>query len=193
MRKTKKKCNVRIIRAVALSALASVSARAATFTWDSSGSHPTHPTDGSGTWDLSHADWSNGTADSVWVNNSTGIAVFGDSQAAAGIITVTTPVTVGGITFNSAASGNYNISGLSGLSVATTFPIVVNGTNSPVISAPLTGRGDVLLQGTGTLTLSGTNSYLGNTNVSGTERWLLTLQAHYQHRTPGLSSARLGL
>ena len=54
-------------------------ASAATFTWDAGGTHPTSPNDGSGFWDTTAANWSNGATDAGWTAGSN--AVIGRGQA----------------------------------------------------------------------------------------------------------------
>ena len=58
---------------------ASGAAMATTLTWDSSGSSPTAPVDGAGTWNTTGTNWSNGTTDAAWNNtaDSSYIASFG--------------------------------------------------------------------------------------------------------------------
>src|SRR5262245_8365712 len=51
----------------------------ATLTWDASGSNPTAPTDGGGSWSVANANWSDGLTDSVWVNGNN--AIFGSGGA----------------------------------------------------------------------------------------------------------------
>lgn len=150
----------------ALAVGAAISPRAfaqATYTWDSSGANPSAPVDGSGNWDLSTADWSNHYTDIVWPNDNS-IATFGDGGTA-GTVTVATSVNAGAILFNPVSSGSYTIAGSA---------ITLNGTdaigvlaNSATISAPIAGT-NLIVGGTGTLTLAGTNTYSGTTTVEGT-------------------------
>src|SRR5271170_6209603 len=85
-RKSAGKKSLALMLAVMPAALWSSAAVGANLTWDSSGSHPAAPVDGSGNWNTLTADWSNGTVpDVVWDNVST--AVFG-SGGTAGIVTI---------------------------------------------------------------------------------------------------------
>jgi fibronectin-binding autotransporter adhesin len=160
--------------AIVLAAVAGLqrTVTASTYTWDASGTSPVSPTDGSGNWDLSSVRWSNGSSDSVWPNTGA-IAVFGNNHGPAGVVTVTTPVATGGLIFNPASSGNYNISGSAAINLGpalSTALVAVNGNASPVISAPLTGINcTVEFLGTGTVTLNGSNSFTGTVDFgSGT-------------------------
>jgi fibronectin-binding autotransporter adhesin len=162
-------------------------ARAATFTWDSSGLNPITPTDGGGFWDIvgTNTVWSNGTSDVVWDNAST--AVFGHNNGAAGIVTIddgSGTVTATGLTFNAPGSGNYTIaaSGADTLTLSGSSPVIgIAPGVSAAISAPIAGSGisnytggaaitglvikDTGTTNTGTLTLSGTNTYAGSTII----------------------------
>jgi hypothetical protein len=78
---------------------------ASSLTWNSGGSTPTHPHDGNGPWDTTSKLWSNGTADTTWVNDGTESAIFGNDNGQGGGVTVTTTINVAGIMFNPAAPG----------------------------------------------------------------------------------------
>jgi fibronectin-binding autotransporter adhesin len=80
---------------------------AATLTWDP-GTTPLTPSGGTGTWDLTTtSNWSNGSADSQWVdtNGSSGVAVFAGTAG-----TVTENSTLGALALNFETTG-YTISG----------------------------------------------------------------------------------
>ena len=87
-------------------AVLSASAFAANLTFDANTS-TAGVQDGSGTWDLTTADWYNGTADIVWPN-ATDTAVFGAGTAGTYTITLSNTVNAGAITFN---QSGYTISG----------------------------------------------------------------------------------
>jgi len=107
--------------------------------WDASGANPVVPTDGSGTWSVTNANWStSGSSDNVWSSGYS--AVFGANNGAAGVITNSSAVTVSNITFNAAGSGSYNIIG-SALNLTGTPTITVASGVSATNSAPLTGTG----------------------------------------------------
>lgn len=147
-----------------LSAAGLISAvHAATLTWDASGANPAAPTDGTGTWNTSAANWSNGAADLAWPNSNADVAVFGANNGAAGAITVGT-VTANGITFNAATSGNYSLSGGT-LTLDGTTPTVTATVDASIASA-IAGTLGLAKAGIGNLTLSGTNTYSGGTAVN---------------------------
>ncbi len=122
-------------------------------------------------WNLSAARWSNGSSDVAWPNSSS-IAIFGNNHGAAGTVTVTQPVSVSGLTFNPASSGNYNLAGPAAVNLGPanfgTVTVAVNGSATPTISAPLTAiNANVDFTGTGTMTLSGTNTFTGGITLVG--------------------------
>src|SRR4051794_11576278 len=70
-----------------VAAVCTHSAIAQQLIWDASGISPAGPTDGGGNWNTTtNANWSNGAADSTWVNGD--IAVIGSNNGAAGTITI---------------------------------------------------------------------------------------------------------
>ena len=136
------------------------STRAAVYTWDAGGVSALNPADGTGSWDGSTADWSNGATDSIWSSGSD--AIFGNSHGAAGSVTVGT-ISVGNITFNPASSGTYTLA--SGTLTLTGGTITVNSA-SATINSVVTGGVALVKSGTGTLVLGGTNTYSGGTVIS---------------------------
>jgi autotransporter-associated beta strand protein len=100
------------------------------------------------------------------------VAQIGNNNGAAGTINIddaSGSVTAGGINFNAAGSGNYTIGGmgtdslvLTGTSAVPAAITVASGVN-PTISAPIAGGNGLTLAGTGTLNLSASNTYTGNT------------------------------
>ena len=114
-------------------------------TWDASGANPATPTDGSGNWSSTNANWTSGAggaigaSDSVWSPGYN--AVIGANNGTAGLITITDPsVTVGNIIFNAAGSGNYNI-------VSNT--LVLTGTPTITVASGVTATNSAQLGGTG--------------------------------------------
>src|SRR5947209_7528557 len=71
----------------------------ADLTWDSSGANPGAPAGGTGSWDYSSLNWSNGSTDVLWDNSG---AIFGGASAVGGVVTVNsgTGVVTTGLTFN---------------------------------------------------------------------------------------------
>ena len=144
-----------------------------TLTWDSSGNSPTAPVDGPGTWNTTGANWSNGTADSVWNNtaDSSAIASFGSyvpgSANNAGTVKLGSNITAGGLVANAAYGGTtYTIAGSGSYGLTLTgSSVVVNA--SLALSANTTfQQGLNLTGGAGMqLSLSGTNSNTVGTTV----------------------------
>ncbi|HUB24806.1 MAG TPA: hypothetical protein VL992_05200, partial [Tepidisphaeraceae bacterium] len=156
-----------------------------TLTWDASGAATSSATatDGSGNWNtLTNSNWFTGTApDSVWVNGDS--AVFGNNNGAAGTVTINDAsgsVSVGTITFNPASSGGYTIAAAAGdslnLSAANSNPLItVSSGVSATIAAPIGGsfnsyssgssQSGLIINGLGTLTLTGNSNYSGSTII----------------------------
>jgi len=137
--------------------------RADTLTWDSSGLNPNAPVDGAGAWDTSTALWSNGSVDSIWNNAGNNTAVFGSSNGAAGTVTVGT-ITAGGLIFNAATSGSYLLSGGT-LTLGGTTPTITTNANAEIASA-IAGATGLTKEGSGVLTLSGTNTFTGGLKLN---------------------------
>jgi fibronectin-binding autotransporter adhesin len=137
----------------------------ADLTWDSGGATPGVPVAGGGNWNLTGMNWSNGVVDAVWPNDGT-VADFGAASGAAGTVTLTAAINAGGVTFNPAGSGNYTIAGGTLTLVGATPTLAVNGAISPVISSIVAGTAGLTYGGNGTLTLSGLNTYSGNTQIN---------------------------
>lgn len=161
---------------------------AATVTWDNGGASSTAPADGTtSVWsNTSPAVWSNGTTDVVWPNTSSDIAVFGNNNGTAGIVSLGSAVTAGGITFNAATSGNYTIAGGAGtftLTLAGTTPTITSNVDA-AISAAIAGSAALAKAGAGKLTLSGTNTYTNGTVISAG-----TLAANINANLGGTASA----
>lgn len=134
---------------------------AQTLTWQGNGSTP----GGSGVWDIASTDWNAGAAapaNQFWSNSWNDTAVFGTTG---GSVSVSIPVTVGGLIFN--ASG-YSLTGSNPITLAGTAPaIAVNGAgNSAAVAVPLLGSAGLIKSGSGAATLSSTNHYSGGTNIS---------------------------
>ena len=167
---------------------ASGAAMATTLTWDSSGSKPTAPVDGAGTWNTTGTNWSNGTTDAAWNDSSDSgyTAVFGADNGTAGTVSLGSNITAGGLIFNPATSGNYTISGSSSYSLTLTGASIVANTGA-TISANTDFTAGLNLTGGQQLTLSGTN-----TNATGTTVTAGTLQIVQSGTTGVNNSAPLG-
>jgi len=141
-------------------------------TWDASGTNPVTPTDGSGNWSSTNANWTSGAggaigaSDSVWSPGYN--AVIGANNGAAGIISITDPsVTVSNITFNPAGSGSYNI-------VSNT--LVLTGTPTITVAGGVTATNSAQLGGTG-FTQTGNGLFVLRPSVAATNVGVTTVNA----------------
>jgi autotransporter-associated beta strand protein len=143
-----------------------VSTTLAALTWDANPA-TAGAQDGGGSWDITSPNWWNGTADVIWNNLAMPITTtFGIANAPAGTITLGTAITVGNLSFNAAASGDYTIAGGYTLTIANTPVVSVAASCSPTISASVAGSG-FSKTGAGTLTLGGANTMSGTLAISG--------------------------
>jgi fibronectin-binding autotransporter adhesin len=134
-------------------------------TWDST-TGTSGPQDGSGTWSTSNANWWDGSANVVWPNLTTSSAVIGANSGAAGTITVSGSLALNSLTFNAPGSGSYTLTGGT-LGFGGTTPTITVNTSAGTISSVLAGSAGLTKSGTGTLILTGVNTYTGTTTVSG--------------------------
>ena len=117
---------------------------------------------GTGTWNTSTALWYNGTVFQSWTNAPVNDAVFGGS---AGTVTLGVPIIAENLTFN---TSGYTVTGstLTLGGVTPTINVVPGGTAT--IGSVIAGTvGLVQAGGSGTLILSGTNTYTGATTING--------------------------
>ncbi len=116
---------------------------------------------GSGTWDSTRTNWTtpNGTINASW---QSGVAVFAGT---AGTVTVAAPIAYQGLQF---LTSGYTLTATGGgtLTPNGMAPITVASGQIATISAPIVGFGGVLVNGAGTLILSGFNNYIGGTQIS---------------------------
>ena len=128
---------------------------------------------GSGTWDKTTADWSNGTADVAWTDGN--VAVFAGTPAAGnGTVTIATGISVSPTNLNFTGSG-YTISsgaGTGNISTATNQNIGFGATTvTATISALIQGTGSVTVGNStaswGTLYLTGSNTFTGAVTLTG--------------------------
>ncbi|MCS7305198.1 MAG: autotransporter-associated beta strand repeat-containing protein, partial [Thermoguttaceae bacterium] len=155
-------------------------AQAAVLTWDAN-TAVSGAQDGSGTWNTSNNNWWTGSANAIWSNTAPDSAVIGAGTATdAGTYTITlgSNITVGGgtaIQFNNPnASGGtrgYEIAGGGYTLTLATPTINVNyttptGAPHPTISAPIAGIAGLTKTGSGTLRLTGVNTFTGGITVN---------------------------
>ncbi len=158
--KMMRKSNLKIIAAAVATALGAVKLQAGT-----NGTYSLVGTSG-GVWSNS-ANWTGGTI----ADGQDGIATFG-TPTVANTVSLDTVRTIGELNFsNGSTTLGWTLSNTSGssltLSTSTGLPIINVAGATDVISATLTGTQGFVKTGTGSLTLSGVNTYTGNTNVSG--------------------------
>ncbi|MGD0771127.1 MAG: autotransporter-associated beta strand repeat-containing protein [Tepidisphaeraceae bacterium] len=132
----------------------------ATVTWDTSLSAGIQ--EGSGTWDLSTQNFSNGVTNVAWDNSTTQNVHFGAHQGAAGIVTLGANVIVQNMMFDPATSGTYTIAPGTGYSIALSSSTIITTNANATISAAISGGGGTVSKlGSSTLTLSGSNTFTG--------------------------------
>jgi autotransporter-associated beta strand protein len=116
---------------------------------------------GNGTWNNSSTNWTaaNGAINASWQG---GIAVFAGT---AGTVTVSQAVSYQGLQF---LTTGYVVTAAAGGALMPTGVATINvGSGlTATISAPIEGSGGLQTTGTGTLILSGTNTYSGGTMIS---------------------------
>jgi len=145
--------------------LGPASSQAAIFYWDSDENAVSNQfvgtnLGGSGTWDLTLANWWNGVdADVVWPSSSADVAVF---SGVAGTVMLGEPVTAGNLVFN---VDGYTLTG-SVLTLGGVATIDVIAGNHAAILADIAGVDGVTKTGSGTLNLGTANSYSGDTTIS---------------------------
>ncbi len=149
------------VNASNLSILGSVQYGLPTLTWDPL-TTPATGSDGSGNWDTSTAIWSNGATDQTWIN---GYAAGIGANGTAGTITIAASgITVSGLTFNAVTSGVYTIAADTGDTLSLSGTVTLNA--NAAISAPIVGTAPITIVGPDTLTLSGANTYTGETDIN---------------------------
>jgi autotransporter-associated beta strand protein len=155
----------RALIALTLAASVTVSVQAGTATWDPD-SGTTGAQDGPGIWDLSVANWWNGSTDNGWVNGDN--AIIGANSGAAGTISITNAagVTVANVNYNGAASGNYNVAGTTLIYTGNPTVTVANGVTAT--NTTILGGTGFTKAGGGTLVLNppGNNTNVGPTIIN---------------------------
>ena len=107
-------------------------------------------------WDTTSQNWGGTT---TWNNAVSDAAIFGATGI--GTVNLTTAITASSITFDSAG---YTIAGNT-LTLEGVTPSITNNADTSISSA-LAGTAGLVVDGTGTLALTGANTYTGSTVVS---------------------------
>jgi len=136
---------------------------AATVTWDTSTAAGFQS--GNGTWGTDNFWSTDGTTLLPWVSGDTA-SFLGQASAVTNTITVGSAQAIAGLTFGSATtSGNWTFSG-SALNMSTNATFTVNAGSTSSMGNVIAGDFGLSKAGTGSLTLSGQNTYTGATTVS---------------------------
>ncbi len=157
-----RRCRHALILAAAIAGLGAMATDAhAQLAWDPNQT-PATPSGGTGIWDTSTLNWSNGTTDTTWI---TGPATF---SAPGGVVTLAAPISATAINLNAAgytfaSSGSPNILSLSGGII--TQSAGVTGINE--FAGPINLSSSTVNINGGTLRLSNTLAGSGN-SITGT-------------------------
>ncbi|HEY1684481.1 MAG TPA: autotransporter-associated beta strand repeat-containing protein [Tepidisphaeraceae bacterium] len=135
-------------------------------TWNANTASST-ASDGSGTWNLTNANFTDGTNYAFNGPERTQIATFGAGNGAAGTVTIGTNIPIDTLVFNAAGSGNYTIAGAAGVSLIFTSDSAITTNVNATISATISGNpssdygADQIVRktGTGNLTLTGQDTF----------------------------------
>lgn len=138
---------------------------AATFYWDSDADATGNLVDGTnlggtGTWDLSTANWWDTAGMVVWPDTTADTAIF---SGTAGIVTLGVPLNVGTLQFD---SDGYQITGGT-LTLGGAATINVTSGNHAGVLSDIAGSSGLVKTGAGTLNLGPSNSFIGSTVING--------------------------
>ena len=163
---SKARLRLAIFSAAALSASHCISA--ATLTWNSTGSVPVNPADGSGTWNTTGLRWSTGTTNQPWVNGTNNAVIGHNTGAANATYTLTLGNNIsagtlsfvhagtnvsytlnGGVTANSSGymlstSGSWSINNAN---VVLSKGLFIDGSNPAALTPNLSNSGTLTLGG----------------------------------------------
>ncbi len=159
-------------------------------TWDANPGNGGTLLDGSGSWDSTTANWWNGSSDVAWTPAAT--ADFGGGVAGSYTVTLNNNVTASGLAFN---SGNYTLVNNTGaeavtLAASSAGAPAITYSNNTEIDAILAGTSGVIINGTGTLTLTPLDTYTGPTTVS---NGTLNLPTAYSGANTSLKTSAINL
>lgn len=176
----------------AVAFLAAPQVRAAALSWDpgiptGTNQNPATPTGGTGSWDLSTANWSNATSDIAW-SDTTGTADTATFGGTAGTVTLGANLGALGLIFNTAGyavdtngntlavgasgitanntTGTQAISGTGGITLGAAQTWTNNSSDSLTLGSLVTGSSNVLtLNGTGAFAFTGGFTGLGSGSI----------------------------
>lgn len=129
--------------------------------WDANQTTPGYG--GAGIWNLTSSLWSPNTDGvsgpyTAWSNAGLDTAIFG---GAAGVVTLGSPIRVGGLVFN---VGGYALNG-GVLSLDGATPTITVNSGTSTIGSVLSGASGFTKAGAGALNLNGANTFTGNINL----------------------------
>lgn len=129
--------------------------------WDALGQKSGTGGGGAGSWNTgSTANWYvSGAADTTWTADN--FAQFGGT---AGTVTLNGPVSAAGLTFTTAG---YTVAGAGQTLTLTGTPAIGTPSGTTTISTVIAGSSGLTYNGSGTLILSGANTYTGGTTLTG--------------------------
>lgn len=143
--------------------LIAATASAASLNWDADGVLG-GPLGGAGTWTVAGQNWTDGVTQQAWSNAANNVAVFGGDTA--GTVTLAVPVIVGGLAFE---TPGYVLTGQTihlGVVGGNTITVNADATIHSLLAGDSTAA--LTISGSGTLTLTGLNTYAGPTSIQGT-------------------------
>ncbi|WP_426166330.1 autotransporter-associated beta strand repeat-containing protein [Sandarakinorhabdus sp. DWP1-3-1] len=126
---------------------------------------------GSGTWNLSNTNWTGGPPSAL--NSSWQQDALGVFTAPGGTVDITDSIQFQGLQFT---GDGYVLtaSGAGELTTATSSFVFTDAGVTTTITAPITGVGEIVKQGAGTLALGGNSSYAGGTQLTNGQITVLT-------------------
>ncbi len=116
--------------------------------------------DGSGTWDVTTANWWNGSSDIAWFSYNP--ATIGVGGSGAYTVNLASSVSAVSLTFNA----NYTITNAAQSITMFGAGTTITANSNATFNVPLLGTDGLAKTGPGTLTLSGNNTYTGDTVVN---------------------------
>jgi autotransporter-associated beta strand protein len=135
-----------------------------TVTWDTSTASGIQ--EGSGTWDLATANFSDGVNNVAWDNSTTQNVILGAHNGAAGTVSLGANVSVQNLMFDPATTGTYTIGPGGSFTLAVNSTTIMTANANGVITANISGGGGtVTKEGTATVTLAGTNTFTGTLSI----------------------------